>query len=298
MLTLPSGQYLGGVIHRTRLHGSVLTLSVYPGGHTYAPHVHEAPTLFLLLAGQHRDESRFFTFHQSPLSAVFHPTDVPHATHIGPGGMIGLNLELTDVFLKRCQIGHADLSIGHRLLDSWDAQLLVLRLAALTGSCNGGPSPDAADAETGAIELVACLLRHRAPPGHAPPWLPRAEEFLRSAACRPVSLIDVAAEVGVHPVYCARAFRRFTGCTVSAYVHALRLIEAGRLVLDGRCSLAEAALRAGFADQAHFTRLCTRRLGFTPGRLQRLRRGFPTPDQPGSNRSRSRAGPSGTLQLN
>jgi AraC family transcriptional regulator len=116
--------------------------------------------------------------------------------------------------------------------------------------------------------------------------MPRAEEFLRASAHTPVRLRDVAAEVGVHPVYCARAFRRANGCTVSTYLHILRLLDAGRLILDGGRPLAEAALRAGFADQAHLTRTCSNALGFTPGRLRRVWRGL-LDDRAGSNRSRS-----------
>jgi AraC family transcriptional regulator len=107
-------------------------------------------------------------------------------------------------------------------------------------------------------------------PTHVPHWLSQAEEFLRTYALTPVRLRDVAAEVGVHPVYCARAFRQAVGCTISTYVHVLRLLDAGRLILNEKRSLDEVALQAGFTDQAHFTRICSRILGFTPGRLQRL----------------------------
>src|SRR5262249_13332887 len=96
---------------------------------------------------------------------------------------------------------------------------------------------------------------------------------LTASAATPVRLRDVAAEVGVHPVYCARAFRRATGCTVSTYVHILRLVDAGRLILDEGQPLAQAALQAGFADQAHFTRMCSRSLDFTRGLLGGARKG-------------------------
>jgi AraC family transcriptional regulator len=115
--------------------------------------------------------------------------------------------------------------------------------------------------------------------------LARAKELLHAHSSNPIGLRDVAAEVGVHPVYCARAFRRAVGCTVSSYLRALRLLDAGRLILEEKQSLADVALRVGFADQAHLTRACSRDLGFPPGRLQRLRKElFPAPT--GSSRSR------------
>lgn len=287
MLRLPSGEYLGRNLRRSRLTGLPLIVTAYPPGHTYPWHVHEIPTLFVLLAGQHHDENRRDSFDQSPLSVVFHPTQGPHATSVGPDGMVGINLELTNDWLDRCQIERRDLAVGYQMLDSLCARLLGLRLAAL--ACSDASE---AEVETVVLELVSCLVRHPSPPKRAPRWLPRAEELLRSNLADPVGLRDVAAEVGVHPVYCARAFRRAVGCTVTEYLRALRLLEAGRLILGGRQGLAEIALAAGFADQAHFTRTCSRELGFTPGRLQRMRKQL----FPGSSRSRNglpRSVPSG-----
>jgi AraC family transcriptional regulator len=283
MLTLPSGEYLGRILRRMDLFGLPLTLTAYPPGHTYPWHVHEIPTLFVLLAGRHHDENRRASFDQSPLSTVFHPTQGPHATSVGPGGMIGINLELTDAWLDRCHLRRRDLAADYQLLDSLCARLLTLRLAALA---YGPGKADDAEVETVALEIVACLVRDPSPE-RAPRWLPRAKEFLREHLHTPVGLREVAAEVGVHPVYCARAFRRAAGCTVSAYLRALRLLDAGQLILGEEDRLAEVALRVGFADQAHFTRAWSRDLGFTPGRLRRMRKEL-FPDAAGSSCSRNR----------
>jgi AraC family transcriptional regulator len=226
------------------------------------------------------------SFDQPPLSAVFHPTTTPHATTTGPDGLVGINLELSDGWLERCHLRRCDLDLECRLLDSLSARLLSLRLAALAHEI--GETADA-DVETAALELVGCLVRNPVPPRRGPRWMTRARELLEATAHTPVRLRDVAAEVGVHPVYCARAFRRATGYTVSAYVQNLRLLDAGRRILDEGRQLAEAALHAGFADQAHFTRTCSRALGFTPGRLRRVRQTF-LAGAPGSTRSRNGAG--------
>jgi AraC family transcriptional regulator len=268
MLTLASGKYLGVPLVQRGIQGLSLTITAYSPQAAYPWHVHELPTLFVLLAGQHHDENRRTRFDQSPLSAVFHPTIGPHAMSIGPDGLIGINLELTDAWLDRCQLRLRDLDVEYRLLDSLAARQLGLKLAA--SACETDEAADA-DIETAAVELVAGLVRDHAPPARRPHWLARAEEFLTASALESVRLRDLAAEVGVHPVYCARAFRRATGRTVSAYIQILRLLEAGRLILDQGRPLAEAALRAGFADQAHFTRTCGRAFGFTPGRLRRVR---------------------------
>jgi AraC family transcriptional regulator len=269
MLTLSSGEYLGRVLRQVSPFGLPLTSTAYPHGRPSPWHVHERPTLFVLLTGRHHDENRRQSFDQSPLSVVYHPTTGPHSTAVGPDGMAGVNVELTDAWLERCHIRTRDLATEYQVLDSPAAKLLGLRLAA--AAYDPGEAA-AAEAETAALELVARLGREPDPAKGGPRWLPRAEEYLRANAGGPVGLRDVAAEVGVHPVYCARAFRRAVGCTVTAYLRILRLADAGRLILGGGHALADVALRAGFADQAHLTRTCSRVLGLTPGRLQGMRR--------------------------
>src|SRR5262249_53594706 len=86
----------------------------------------------------------------------------------------------------------------------------------------------------------------------------------------------VAETAGVHPVYCARVFRRCRGLTVSAYLRALRLAEAARLVLEKGWPLAEAAYGAGFADQAHFCRCCSHFLGRSPKSFRAVARLTPS----------------------
>jgi AraC family transcriptional regulator len=123
-----------------------------------------------------------------------------------------------------------------------------------------------ADLETQALELLEPLVARPRPDqaaGPIPRWLRTAEDFLQARFRESVGLRHVAREAGVHPVYLARVFRRCHGCSVSEYLRALRLIEAGRLVLEGT-PLAQAAYAAGFADQAHFCRRFSAAFGFTP----------------------------------
>src|SRR5262249_7588868 len=143
-----------------------------------------------------------------------------------------------------------------------------------------------AEVEAAITEILAELMLPDTPPARLPPWLSRAEEFLRANSHAPVRLSDVAAEVGIHPVYCARAFRRATGNTISGYVRILRALHGGRLALDEGQPLAEVALLAGFSDQAHFTRTCSRVLGLPPGRLRRVQRELRT-GRAGFSRSRN-----------
>jgi AraC family transcriptional regulator len=120
------------------------------------------------------------------------------------------------------------------------------------------------------LQLIATAGREAACTGRVP-WLRRARELLHERVPDvPGSLTELAAEVGVHPAHLARCFRREYGQTVGEHARALRLEWAAEQLALDDASLAEIALRAGFADQSHFTRAFRQHAGVTPGRYREL----------------------------
>jgi AraC family transcriptional regulator len=260
--------YSGQTLFVRQAHGVRASLGSYPPC-TQPLHIHEHPSLSVLAAGQGVDRCRGQAYDQPPLTAVFHPTSVPHANDIGPRGVLGFTLELEPAWLDAHDLTERALG-GYQVI----APTVTSRLACLSllaAAWRGGPCT-AADLETHALELLELLLRPAANPqrGPVPPWLSRGEEFLRAHFRSPIRLGQAAREAGVHPIHFARVFRRRHGCPVSAYLRALRLTAAGELIVGGCQPLAQVACRAGFADQAHLTRWFARVLGLSPGALRRL----------------------------
>lgn len=81
----------------------------------------------------------------------------------------------------------------------------------------------------------------------------------------------LAREAGLSPAHFARAFKETLGRAPHQYLLALRLRRARRMLDAPDSVLSDVALRAGFADQAHFTRLFKREFGVTPGAVRRER---------------------------
>ena len=65
-------------------------------------------------------------------------------------------------------------------------------------------------------------------------------------------------------------FRRHTGVSPTEFRLLRKSAAAMRRTVAGEVGLAEAALEAGFSDQAHWTRTCRLLAGIPPGRIRRM----------------------------
>ncbi len=75
---------------------------------------------------------------------------------------------------------------------------------------------------------------------------------------------ELAAVAGLSPYHFIRVFRRATGMPPHAWLMQYRARMA-RNLLGLAVPIADAACRAGFADQSHLNRVFKRLFGYTPG---------------------------------
>ncbi|CAM5521643.1 helix-turn-helix transcriptional regulator [Streptomyces avidinii] len=97
----------------------------------------------------------------------------------------------------------------------------------------------------------------------------RLRELLDARVAEGITLEEASAELGhLHPTHLIRSFRATYGLPPHAYLTARRVALARRLLLAG-VRPAEAAVAAGFYDQAHLTRHFGRHVGISPARFAR-----------------------------
>jgi AraC family transcriptional regulator len=104
-----------------------------------------------------------------------------------------------------------------------------------------------------------------------PSWTGRARELLHDRCSDSLQITEMAQQLGVHPVYFARTFRRVFRCTPGEYRTRCRLRDALALMQNAGIPLSEIALRAGFFDQSHFSTSFRKHFGMSP-RAYRIQR--------------------------
>ena len=123
--------------------------------------------------------------------------------------------------------------------------------------------------------MLHALVRHGGLPAPRPAGrdderVRRARSFLRENLAQPLSLAEIAAEAGMSRYHFLRVFQRQTGETPHRYLTRLRIEQARQELEHGTATVAEVAVRCGFAGRTHFTTMFRRQAGVTPSAYRRL----------------------------
>ncbi|WKV86612.1 AraC family transcriptional regulator [Pseudomonas sp. B24_DOA] len=125
--------------------------------------------------------------------------------------------------------------------------------------------------QSAAVEFFSDLqlrLNPAAQPIREPNFkLERAADFIRGHCTEVLSLEAICAAAQLSPSYLIRAFKQRYGMTPHAFVVNQRIQFARERLRSGRL-IADVALEAGFADQAHFQRAFKQHLAATPGQYR------------------------------
>lgn len=112
-----------------------------------------------------------------------------------------------------------------------------------------------------------------------PRWIADIADSVSIDCTLPLSLSALAASVGVHPVYLARAFRRHFGQSIGSHMLQARLRMATHRLTMTSDPISQIAIECGFADQSHFTRMFHREVGQSPARFRRTARAIAPRDR-------------------
>ena len=242
---------------------------------SYDPHRHETSCLSVITRGaiRIRARGREFTARQGDMFTA-DPGEVHAGWPIDDAGWslrsVYIDLEPLRALLAadacKSEIGTLVGPLLH------DRELTRLLLTAHLHSEQGGPTLQREEAVLAFSQQL--FVRYMRPAsigqatGREPGAIRLAKEFLEGRLDARVSLHDIAAAAGLPPFRLLRAFVRAEGMSPHTYQRQLRLRYAMTLLRQGH-ALSHVADVAGFADQAHFTRLFRGSMGISPGRYQR-----------------------------
>jgi AraC family transcriptional regulator len=238
----------------------------YPKETFLANHAHDKAAFCCTLAGAYEERYGERAFLCAAQGVVFRPAGEAHSDRFGGASTHCFVVELPAEWLRRCQLYGCVLGEPK----SWNSPRFRWLLQQVYREyCD--EDPIAAFAAEGLIwQLIAEVSRHDSRREYIPQRLKMIREVLTTHFTSPPKLIELANLASVHPTHLSRSFRRYYGCTISSYVRQLRVEFACHQLAETGERIAEIALEAGFAHQAHFSTTFKRQTGRTPAEVRRL----------------------------
>jgi AraC family transcriptional regulator len=247
--------------------GFVLSDTQHPQSLKVPPHYHELAYFTLLLQGGYWEEYGKRRVTYQPLSLVFHPPQEAQRGEVATSGARCFHLEIAPQWLDRLS-EHGQVPRDAVVIPTGEIVWLASRLYR-EFQTGGVASPLVIEGMM--LEMLGLIAREpEAGEQRAPKWLARAAARLHDEFAQPLTINDIAADLGVNPVRLSRAFRKFYGEPIGDYLRRIRVQFACRRLADPEANLTMVGIEAGFADQSHFTRVFKQITGLTPGEFRRV----------------------------
>jgi len=250
----------------------LVTEAWFPPGTVLDQHRHDGTVVAVMLEGSFTTVLGQRHIECTPSTAWTEPAEERHANVVGPRGarvvVAQLDHRCTELF--KVFGGFVDaVTVLRDPVVTADAYRVSRELAI-------GDAMSEVAIEALILAMISTAARSAAAPqraGATPEWLSRAREIIHAGFRHGLRLSEIAEGAGVHPSHLAHEFRRRFRCTVGEYARKLRLDWAAERLRTTDDTLTDVAFSAGYCDQAHLTRECTRALGVTPARLRARLRG-------------------------
>lgn len=227
-------------------------------------HTHDTASFVFVLSGLYISKADGAPAKPRKPTLIFNPAGTTHRdSFLLPEGRF-LAVSISDEIMQTVRDG-AVLAGAATAFSTEESLLTAFRL---TDHCLASPVDHSRTMEALCWELLSYAGGKRLWPSEngtaVPAWAARARELLKDTSDSSQGITQVAKELGLHPVYFARAFRRTFRCSPAEYRMRCRLAKAMELLHNRTLALSELSLRAGFFDQSHFTRAFREHFGISP----------------------------------
>lgn len=260
-----------------RARSALVTRVSLPAWTLLPTHMHEHPTFAVILSGGFdleftRSGTRERRIACGVGTIVTQPAGERHINHVGADGASGIVLQpyiAGDGLPPRCARILDDILHFHNPVIAHAARRLAREVTY----------PDdltAMAVDSLVLEMLVHAARLESGTGPwrfgVPAWLKTATQYLHDHFLDAIRIETIAALAGVSSAHLCHVFRRHYGLTLHDYLRRLRIDWAAEQLLATHDPVAEIAVTAGFADQAHFTRWFRRATGWTPAAYRRIQR--------------------------
>lgn len=271
---LPYGIYLGRNERHVEVPGfSLSLLTPILRAEEVGLHTHPQASFVLILSGSYVSSADGAEAVSHEPVLIFNPAGTTHRdSFLVPSGRF-LTVSIPDQILGTAN----EESKLPRSAIAFSSTAILRTAIELAKECTGISPDRLAVIEDLSWALLASVTGTECPKTQSrPSWASWARDLMHDRCDGPLCITEMAREIGVHPVYFARMFRRTFGCTPAQYRTRCRLQSAMAMLRSSEMTLPAIAITCGFYDQSHFSTAFARHFGHAPGTYRRNLRRHPS----------------------
>ena len=255
----------GFALTQKQVAGFILTETAFSRGFRLPTHSHRYHSLSVVLEGSFGETKGNIRRRREPYDVDLTQINQPHAADFLECRVRCFNLEIPVQWVERVR-GYSNIFEKPGVFPGNSSPVLSALMMRLYRESHYLDSVSALIVESVLFEIIAVVSRQAKEEGRrrAPLWLVRASEMIHDQFSENLTLAYLAKTAGVHPVYLASTFRRFYGCSIGEHLRRLRIDFACRALVKSEASIADIALKAGFADHSHLCKTFKKKTGLTP----------------------------------
>lgn len=241
MIRLNRTTYLGSNKQVFDFHGVTVTETVYTGPVSEDWHCHESNHITLILDGGNCEQRSAYELQAVPGRILTYPSGMRHRNRHTKFPSKNINIEIDDLFLRKNALTLPDAFKRNVVSEIFDIYEQCLHQT--------GKSSESVHA------LAICLLTdNKTTLNVPPPWLRTVCDMVNDHWDEDLSLTQLAAATGTHPVTISKAFRKFHGITLGEFSRQIKVKRAMEISRTTKMPLVQVGLACGFFDQSHFIR--------------------------------------------
>jgi AraC family transcriptional regulator len=265
MSALEKGTFSGKTIDGLQAEGVLARASMFRKESANAAiHYHENSHVSFIVQGGVLDKRKTWETERLPGEVMFFHAGEPHQTFIRSFPTKNINLAIEHEFLRDNLATEA--AVEAAVETNPHAKFTMLRI--YKELISGDVFSDCS------IKMLLLNLIHTNSENGSktvrPDWIKTVAELIRDKWNESLTLNDLSAAAGVHPITVSKHFTKYFSCTFGEYMRRLKIEKSLYFLKDSSFSLTEIAAECGFSDQSHFTRTFKQLTGFLPNTYKKL----------------------------
>lgn len=263
MKTLSQGIYAGQTRSQYKLPGLILTKCFFPKAFNSDWHSHENSHLTFALKGGSIENRKKGNIPCSPGLLLLYPANELHRNTDYVSNSESFSIEFENAWCKDLEINNQE---NNRQVIIRDP-LVKNNMIRIMGEVKDADDLSNLCIETTILGILSSL-DHDKTGNKRPSWINQLYELLHDEFNTSWSLASLSEILQIHPVTISKCFPKYFNTNIGDYI---RKIKTGRSLTDlckRSMAIEEIAVKYGFVDNAHFTRVFKKHTGITPSQYR------------------------------